>query len=271
MNFLIRLKNQLKNQSLKINNRFNLISFLKKIIVPIIFLLVWQILTINNSNTLTILPSPIKVLSATINLFLNESVVFDIIVSLKHVLIGFGFASIIGITVGISLGYSKIIKEYFGSLLEFFRPIPPIAWIPLSILWFGIGDKPAYFLVFLGSFFPIMTQTYFGVISINENQIRAALSLGANRKQLITDIILPASLYSVFSGLKTGLGIGWFMVITAELVGSQSGLGYLIQLNRLLLKTDNVIALMIIIGILGYIINKIMKYFEFKLIPWQKN
>ena len=231
---------------------------------------IWQISTLNTNDALAILPPPTKVLIALFNLFVYESIFIDIIASLKHILVGFIFAAIFGSMTGILLGYSEKIREYFGFLIEFLRPIPPIAWIPLSILWFGIGDGPAYFLVFLGAFFPIMTQAYFGVSSISENQIRASLSLGAKKKHLLLEIILPASLPSIFSGLKTGLGIAWFMVITAELIGSQSGLGYLIQLSRLLLKTDDIIALMVIIGVIGYLMNSFMRYAESKFIPWEK-
>ncbi|MDD5032066.1 MAG: ABC transporter permease [Patescibacteria group bacterium] len=240
-----------------------------KFIIPILFILLWQASTAGHGQNFQILPSPVKVFLAIINLFREGQIITDILVSLKHVLIGFLIASPIGIAVGIVLGYSKTAKKLLAPLIEFIRPIPPIAWIPLAILWFGIGDNPAYFLVFLGAFFPIMTNAYFGVVSVEENYKRAALSLGAGKKEIMADIILPAASPSIFTGLKTGLGISWFMVITAELVGSQSGLGYMIQLNRLLLHTDKVIAGMVIIGICGYFMNKTMEILEDKLLPWR--
>jgi ABC-type nitrate/sulfonate/bicarbonate transport system permease component len=242
---------------------------LLKSILPITTILVWHIFSVSGMNASEILPGPIKVISAVLILFTKESVLTDVLVSLKHVAIGFALATLGGVIVGILSGYSKTIKMIIGPILEFLRPIPPISWIPLSILWFGIGDNPAYFLVFLGAFFPIMSNVYFGVISVEENHKRAALSLGAGRKEHLFDIILPAALPSIFTGLKTGLGISWFMVITAELVGSQSGLGYMIQMNRLLLQTDRVIGGMVIIGVLGYLMSKIMTCSERKLIPWR--
>lgn len=240
-----------------------------KLLIPVIFILLWQALTAGDSQNIQILPSPVKVFLAIINLFGQGGVITDILVSLKHVFIGFFIASLAGIIAGVAFGYSKIAKTLFMPLTEFIRPIPPIAWIPISILWFGIGDNPAYFLVSLGAFFPIMANAYFGVISVEENYKRAALSLGAGRKEILLDIILPASWPSIFTGLKTGLGISWFMVIVAELVGSQSGLGYMIQLNRLLLHTDKVVAGMIIIGICGYLMNKAMEILERRLLPWR--
>ncbi len=244
-------------------------STIIKLLMPTILMALWQITTGSGTHGLGILPPPSKVLVSFLNLFIQKEVITDIIVSIKHVVIGFLISSAAGITVGAIFGCSKTIKMLLGPILEFLRPIPSIAWIPLAILWFGIGDKPAYFLVFLGAFPPIMHNAYFGVISVEENHKRAALSLGAKKKEFLVDIILPASLPSIFTGLKIGLGISWFIVITAELVGSQSGLGYMIQLNRLLLQTDKVVAGMIIIGILGYLMNKGMEYLESKIMPWR--
>jgi NitT/TauT family transport system permease protein/sulfonate transport system permease protein len=244
-------------------------SIILKLIIPSIIIILWQTLSVKGMQAIGILPPPSKVIAAILNLFTQESVTADIFVSVKHVAIGFSIASLTGIATGVLFGCSKTIKTLLWPVVEFLRPVPPISWIPLSILWFGIGDKPAYFLVFLGAFFPIMSSVYFGVISVEENHKRAALSLGAGRKELLKDIIFPASLPSIFTGLKTGLGISWFMVIVAELVGSQSGLGYMIQLNRLLLRTDKVIGGMVIIGACGFLMNKIMEYLEHRLIPWR--
>lgn len=244
-------------------------SIILKLLLPTIILSFWQIFSFGHIQSLEILPPPSKIIVAIYTLFARESVLNDMIVSLKHVAIGFSLAAFFGVVSGIILGCSKTAKTMFNPILEFLRPIPPISWIPLAILWFGIGDKPAYFLVFLGAFFPILSSVYFGVISVEENHKRAALSLGAGKKEHLFDIILPSALPHIFTGLKTGLGISWFMVIVAELVGSQSGLGYMIQLNRLLLRTDNVIGGMIIIGICGYLMNEIMAKLERKLIPWR--
>lgn len=244
-------------------------SIALKLVVPIAIVLLWQMLTVYGKWSAAILPPPTKVFFATVDMFTKDSVIIDILVSIKHVAVGFALASLLGVSVGVLFGYSRRAKMLLGSMLEFLRPIPPIAWIPLAILWFGIGDRPAYFLVFLGAFFPIMSNAYFGVVSIEENHKRAALSLGANQEALLKDVVLPASLPYIFTGLKTGLGISWFMVIVAELVGSQSGLGYMIQLNRLLLQTDKVIGGMIIIGLCGYLMNRAMVYFERKLMPWK--
>jgi NitT/TauT family transport system permease protein/sulfonate transport system permease protein len=204
-----------------------------------------------------------------IDSFINQNLLGDIFASMKRVIIGFSIAAVFGIGFGLFAGTNRAAGNFITPLVEVFRPVPPIAWIPLAILWFGLGDKPAYFLVFLGAFFPIFTNTFFGATSVEETYKRAAYSLGAGRKHFIKDILVPASLPHIFAGMRIGLGIGWISVITAELVGSQSGLGYMIQFNRLLLNTSKVIVGMVVIGIIGFSLNKLMTRVELALAPWK--
>ena len=241
-------------------------------IIPIVFLIfVWQITASLEFINTQLLPSPLNVANAFIDLFGTGSLISDIFASLQRVLIGFLFASVLGIGLGLLLGSNQKITPFFIPIIELLRPIPPIAWIPLAILWFGLGDAPAYFLVFLGAFFPIFTNTLFGVMAVEEIHKRVALSLGSNKKRFLTDILIPSSLPHIFAGLKIGLGVGWIVVITAELVGAQSGLGYMIQFNRLLLETPKIIVGMITIGAVGYLLNIAMTRLERKLIPWKGN
>ncbi|MEI7777066.1 MAG: ABC transporter permease [bacterium] len=243
-----------------------------RILFPlIVFLIIWQLLSIANVLNPEFLPSPVKVVNEFIQLLFNNNLLGDVLASIQRVLVGFAIASVIGIPLGLLFGVNKKLSSFFMPILEVLRPIPPIAWIPLAILWFGLGDKPAYFLVALGAFFPIFTNTYFGVISLEDTYKRAALCLGATKTRFVTEVLLPSSLPHIFSGLKIGLGVGWMVVITAELVGAQSGLGYMIQVNRMLLETPRVIVGMIVIGLLGFLMNKLMVVFEKRLIPWKFN
>jgi ABC-type nitrate/sulfonate/bicarbonate transport system permease component len=243
-----------------------------RVLFPLlIFLLAWQLLSIVNIINPEFLPSPVNVGSEFIQLIFNNNFVADIVASIQRVLIGFAIASVVGIGSGLLLGMNKKLSNFFMPILEVLRPIPPIAWIPLAILWFGLGDKPAYFLVTLGAFFPIFTNTYFGIISLKDTYRRAALCLGATKTRFISEVLIPSSLPHIFAGLKIGLGVGWMAVITAELVGAQSGLGYMIQINRLLLETPRVIVGMAVIGLLGFLMNKSMIIVEGKLIPWKLN
>jgi ABC-type nitrate/sulfonate/bicarbonate transport system permease component len=188
--------------------------------------------------------------------------------SLWRVSVGFILAAILGIFIGFLIAINEKARIYISSILEILRPIPPIAFIPIAILWFGIGNGPAYFLVCFGAFFPIFTNTFFGVISINPIHKNAALCLGATKKMLVFDVMIQAAMPFITAGLKTGIGVAWFCVIAAELVGAQSGLGYMIQLNRLTLQSEKVIAGMIIIGVVGYLMNRLMTVIQKKLVPW---
>jgi len=238
-------------------------------LIPVIlFLIIWHVFSLTFSNS-QLLPSPIVVFE-TLADSLKEDLLKDVIASVQRVVIGFLVAAILGIFLGMLSGMNILISRLVSPILELLRPIPPIAWIPLAILWFGLGNNPAYFLVFLGAFFPIFTNTYFGMSTIEENYKRAAYSLGATKKKIIFDILLPASLPHMFVGLKVGLGIGWMAVITAELVGAQSGLGYMIQMNRVLLNVPKVIVGMVAIGIVGFLLNILIVKIEHKLIPWHK-
>jgi NitT/TauT family transport system permease protein len=193
----------------------------------------------------------------------------DAATSLWRVFVGFTIASFFGIGLGLQCGLNARVRTYAAPILEMIRPIPPVAFVPISVLWFGIGNGPAYFLVCLGAFFPIFTNCLAGIDALNPLHRDAAKCLGASRVLMLTDVTIPASMPYVFAGLKTGLGTAWFCVIIAELVGAQSGLGYMIQLNRLTLQSDKVLAGMFAIGIIGFLMNRTMFHLYRLLVPWR--
>ena len=183
--------------------------------------------------------------------------------------VGFSLATIVGVGLALLFGYYKTIGEYFRPIVEILRPIPPIAWIPIAILFFGLGNTSAYFIVFLGAFFPIFTNTYFGVASLPKIYKNVASSFELSRFIFFRKILFQFSLPYIFVGLKIGIGMAWICVIAAELIGAQSGLGYFIQLNRLLLQTDKMLVGMILIGIIGYFLNYIISKIEKLTVKWE--
>ncbi len=245
------------------------LKLLGRFMIILLAIALWQILSIFGVMKSGIIPSPYEVATALISLFGDGTLVADILISLKRVIFGFLLASILGISIGLALYLNKSLYKLTTPLLEVLRPLPPIAWIPLAILWFGIGDKPAYFLIIIAAFFPIFTNTFEGLKSIKLRYIHVAKNLRAKRFRIIKEILLPAALPHIFTGLKIGLGFSWVALIAAEMVGSTSGLGYMIQLNRILLQTDNVIAGMVVIGLIGYVMHKIMIVIEQKLTKWR--
>jgi ABC-type nitrate/sulfonate/bicarbonate transport system permease component len=155
-------------------------------------------------------------------------------------------------------------------LLEFIRPIPPLAWIPLSILWFGIGDTQIVYIIFLAAFFPIVLNSMAGARDADTYLVRAGLSLGARPRELFSTVVLPGALPNIFTGVRVGLGIGWMALVAGELVAAPSGLGYMINNARTLFRSDYILLGMVLIGVLGLVLDFIMRKAALLIMPWHK-
>jgi ABC-type nitrate/sulfonate/bicarbonate transport system permease component len=241
-------------------------KFFKKTLVIFVLVLIWQVYSFLNSNFL--ISSPLEIVQALINLFQEKDIYFHILNSLRRVAVGFLGATILGIGLGLSLGNYKRVGEYFLPLIEILRPIPPIAWIPVAILLFGLGDAPAYFIIFLGAFFPIFSNTYFGAMSLPKIYRNTSQSFELSRFTFFYEILFKYSLPNIFVGLKIGIGMAGICVIAAEMIGAQSGLGYFIQTSRLFLHIDKMLAGIFLIGLIGYFLNTCMFYLEKKIVKW---
>jgi NitT/TauT family transport system permease protein len=171
----------------------------------------------------------------------------------------FFLAVILGIPIGIILGRLEIAKLLFNPLVQFLRPISPLAWIPLAMLWFGIGDVPAIFLIFLSSFFPMVVATSVAVESIKPTFFQVAANFNFNRYEIITKIVMPAITPEVITALRLTITIAWLVVVAAEMIAVQSGLGYMILDSRNALRMDYVMVGMIVIGIIGLLLDYIMR------------
>jgi ABC-type nitrate/sulfonate/bicarbonate transport system permease component len=232
-------------------------------------LLAWEACAGLNIINPFLLPPPSRLLSTFGEMLGNGLLLTHAAASLERVLVGFLIAAVVGMAAGVALGWWSTASELLQPIIEALRPIPPIAWTPLAILWFGIGNAPSYFLVFVGAVFPVFVNTFAAVRGLDRTQVNAALCLGAGSRLLLTDVVIPASLPIIFPGLRIALGVGWMCVVAAELIAAQSGLGYLIQQSRLLLQTQNVLTGMIAIGIIGFAMNAGMLWLERRLIPWR--
>jgi ABC-type nitrate/sulfonate/bicarbonate transport system permease component len=236
-----------------------------------VFLIVWEILASAGLINAVLLPAPSTLMAAARDLLLNGTLLRHVGASIERVLVGFALAAVVGLTLGVVLGWARILSDFIKPLVEALRPIPPIAWTPLAILWFGVGNAPSYFLVFIGAVFPVFVSTYSAVRNIERTQINAALCLGATPRMLIWDVLIPGALPVIFPGLRIALGVGWMCVIAAELIAAQSGLGYMIQQSRLLLQTQYVVTGMVVIGVIGFAMNAVMSAIERRLVPWQES
>lgn len=216
-------------------------------------------------------PAPTAVVRALIDLAQAGLLFRDIQASVVRVTVGFLIAAAVAIALGMALGRSPRVAAYTMPLLDLIRPISVIAWIPLAILWFGLGDKSAWFIIFLGAFFPIFTNTIVGAQSVAKIHVQVAQCFGAGRWLFIRKVLFPSALPYIVAGLRVGLGVGWMCVIAAELIAATSGLGYMIQMARTTIETEKVIAGMVVIGVIGFIMNAIMLWIERRLVSWDHN
>ena len=189
--------------------------------------------------------------------------------SLYRILMGFGLGCLVGIPLGFAMGLSRVMRGLFDPLVEFFRPIPPLAFIPLVIIWSGIGERSKILLLFLAALWIMALAARAGVSSVKLSKIHAAYTLGASRKQVLFRVILPNALPEIFTGMRVAMGVCWGTVVAAELVAAESGVGFMIMAASKFLATDIVVMGVIIIGIIGYSIDILMRKLEAKLIPWK--
>ncbi|EQJ16780.1 binding--dependent transport system inner membrane component family protein [Clostridioides difficile P13] len=218
-----------------------------------IILLLWKITNYLGIWSDYILPSPEKVYSTFLNMISDGSIFINVYASMKRVLIGFAISTAIGVPLGIFFGIYSGVYEYFKSLINFLRNTPPLALIPMLILWFGIGEESKIIIIVLASFFPIFTSTLKGIKNCDSKLIEVGRVFEFSKLQIIFKIIIPNAILDIAVGLKLALGYSFRAIIGAELVAASSGLGYLISDGKEMSRTDVVIVGIIVIGLLGII------------------
>jgi NitT/TauT family transport system permease protein/taurine transport system permease protein len=214
-----------------------------------------------------LLPSPAALTTTASRMIASGELPHHLVDSLRREVVAFILA-LAAVPLGIAMGWWRGIHQQLYPVVEILRPIPPLAWIPLSILWFGLGDVQNEFIILLGMVFPILLNTVAGVRQVDRNLIRAARSLGASESALLLRVVLKAALPQIVIGLRVGLGFGWMALVAAELVGANSGLGFLINDARSLLRTDIVVVGMLAIGLTGLVIDVGLRRLAGWLLPW---
>jgi NitT/TauT family transport system permease protein len=233
------------------------------------FLAVWTLAALKIGNPV-LLPTPDAVVSGFVDLIRDGTLLPDVAASMRRVLGGFAIAALVAVPLALLMAFARPVRLLLSPIVSFLRPIPPIAWIPIAILWFGIGDPPSYFITAVAAFFPIFINSYAGGQSVRPEHVHAARSLGAGRQALFFRIYLPSALPMISTGLRIGLGQSWMAVVTAELIAAHSGLGYMIQANRLALETGLVLVGMCVIGLLGAAMSGALEWVERTvLVPWR--
>jgi len=213
--------------------------------------LVWEALCVWGGWSVEALPTPRQTVASTWELIQSGDLLRHAVASLYRVTAGFYLAVLFGIPAGMLLGWWKAGQAAFSPVIEFLRPISPLAWIPLAMLWFGIGDQPAIFLIFLASFFTILVPTTAAVNDISRTYFQVASNLDFSKLELFRLVIFPAILPRLLPALRISVGIAWLVVVAAEMIAVKSGLGFLILDARNALRMDFVVSAMISIGLIG--------------------
>ena len=234
------------------------VRFILPAIVLLGVLLLWFFISYTNLFPAYALPSPASVLKSFKEELLAGRLVNDIIASLWRVAVGFVISATLGIPVGLWLGQHLYARQAFVPVLNFFRFLSPLAWIPFAILWFHIGDKPAVFLIFMATFFPLVLATMSAVATIPSIYFRVAQDYSYKGIELLTKVTFPAVLPQVITALRVSYGIAWVVIVAAEMVGCQDGLGYGIWEARNGLRLDSAVCYMIVIGLPGMGIDRLL-------------
>jgi len=218
-----------------------------------------------------IFPAPWQVVTGAVELIEDGTLWQHIGASLLRVGAGFLLAVLVGVPLGLWMGWVRPAYDTLNPIFQMLRPISPIAWIPIAILWFGVGNASPIYLIFISSVFPMVVQTTVGVHTIEQRYLRAAENFGVSRTTLFSQVVFPAVLPQIITGMRIGLGVAWLVVVAAEMIALRSGLGYLIIDSRNAgNRYDLVIAAMIIIGLIGLLLDFAMRFLEgTKLVRWR--
>lgn len=227
-----------------------------------ILLIIWELVVLSGRYEPSLLPSPLTVLKAMKELIVSGVLFIHIKVSLLRFFAGYSIAVIMAIILGLVLGWFEKIWNVFDPIVQVLRPISPIAWFPFIVLWLGIGDMPAIAIIFIAAFFPVLLSTVSAVKKVDKTYLKVAKNFGIKQPFVLTKIVFPAAFPNIVTGLHIALGSAWIFLVAGEMVGAQSGLGYLIIDARNSLRTDLLLSGIIVIGILGLLLDKLITIFE---------
>ena len=237
-----------------------------------LFFVIWYLLTAKMMIVPShVMPSPDKVLITLVRKLTVKSpdgatLGYHILASLQVALLGFGSGTIVGIPLGIMMAWSKKVDKIARPIFDFLRPIPPIAWIPVMILWLGIGTPARAAVIFMAALIPNVINSYTGIRQTRHVHIWVAQTFGASNFELLKKVAIPSALPNIFTGMRLALGTAWVSLVSAELLASTRGLGYLISMGRQFSRTDLVLGGMIVIGMLGSLLAVILEKIENRIV-----
>lgn len=250
---------------------------LRRVLVPLGLLGVWQLAAMTNLVDQNAVPAPTTVAQSWWQWMFGERTLvswysgtwFEYVwLSAQRVLTGFLLASVVGVSVGLLIGWSRLARDLVDPMIQIMRPIPIVAWLPFATLLFGIQDTAAIFLIALGAFFPIVINAAAGAERTPPVLVRAALMLGTPRRRLLQRVILPAALPSIVTGLRLGMGLSWVLVIVAEMLAVKGGLGYALWSAYQFIRMDLIVAAMVSVGLFGFLFDLLLVAVSRRLLRW---
>lgn len=251
------------------NKKRKILGGIEYVGVLVILIVIWQVASnMGFLNPLT-LPSPATILETFVTLIRKGTLQQNLLISSKRVLTGYAISAVSAVILGILIGLSAHFKRMTDLIIQTLKPIPPISWIPLVILWFGIGEESKVFLIFIGGFFTILVNVVDGIRRIDVKLIELSNAMVIPKLKYVFQVVIPYAAPNIFTGLRVGLGQSWMCVVAAELVASSTGLGYMIMYARQFGQTDVVIVGMLMIGIIGKIMESLLMLIEKKVIRWK--
>lgn len=238
-----------------------------------LFLFVWWLVTYMGWVKPLFVPSPMAIVTKFISTwdtgFTGTPFLDHVAISTARVFGAFILACVIGLPLGLAMGMSPVMRGIFDPPIEFYRPIPPLAYLPLMIIWFGIGETSKVLLIFLSVFAPVVLGARSGVKSAAIEQIHAAYSFGATRWQVMRHVILPSAMPEILTAMRIGIGFGWTTLVAAEMVASTKGLGYMVLSASQFLQTPVVIMGIFVIAVIAFAFDLLMRFIERRVVPWK--
>lgn len=233
-------------------------------------LIAWELMVRLKGIAPIFLPAPSVILKYLVSMTLDGSIPYHLTVTFVRILVGFCVAAVAGILVGIAMGMSPLIARIFDPWIGAFYPLPKISLIPLLIIWLGTGESYKIIISAVTAFFPVVISTYAAIRQVDSGLMKAAKDLGANARQIQYNVVIPAALPGIFSGLQLGMGVTIIMIVAAEMIGgtSDSGMGYLLVHAGQVLETEKVFAGLIVLAIFGAVITSAQKRLDRLIAPW---
>lgn len=232
-------------------------------------LIIWETISRTGVISESYLPAPTSILSVGWKMLISGEIHENVLASLYRIAIGYAIGGALGIIVGILLGFSRWLDAMLMPVVYSIYPIPKIALLPLFILWLGIDETPKITLIAIGVFFPVVINTYTGVRNVDPSLIKAAATFGSTRFNIMRKVILPASLPMIFAGLKISAGYSMLLLVSAEMIAAEKGVGAMILHYGNMLMTTNMMVGILVLIVMGLALNRLLVWLEIKLLPWK--